>query len=135
MRKGQSAKSMSVLPFLVESSDYNMCNQTNSRFAAPLDTNLFIKRYEGCGDSCIGRKSTRSVISIHCLMNITYFLSAEIDSLKKFQTAKPIGYKLNEIPQPTKIISLQDAMGLTDNRKLYIFLPSTIFPHPLYSFC
>ena len=77
----------------------------------------------------------RSVISIHCLMNITYFVSAEIDSLKKLQTAKPIEYKLNEIPQPTKIISFQDAMGLTDNRKLYIYLPSTFFPHPLYSFC
>ena len=54
-------------------------------------------------------------------MNITYFVSVEIDRLKKFQAAKPIEDKLNEIPRPTKITSLQDAMGLTDNRKLYIF--------------
>jgi hypothetical protein len=54
-------------------------------------------------------------------MNITYFVSAEIDRLKKFQAAKPIEDKLNGIPRPTKITSLQDAMGLTDDRRLYIF--------------
>jgi hypothetical protein len=52
---------------------------------------------------------------------MTYFLSAEIDRLKKSQAAKPIENKLIEIPRPSKITSLQDAMGLTDNRKLYMF--------------
>jgi hypothetical protein len=54
-------------------------------------------------------------------MYTAYFLSAEIDHLKKIQAAKPMEEKLEEIPRPTKFTSLQDAMGLTENKKLYSF--------------
>ena len=47
------------------------------------------------------------------------FCSAEIDQLKKLQVAKPKENPLEEIPRPPKINSLQDAMGLTDDKKLY----------------
>ena len=56
-------------------------------------------------------------------MYMAHFVSAEIDRLKKFQAAKPKEEKLGEIPRPTKIKSgsLQDAMGLAENKKLYSF--------------
>jgi hypothetical protein len=50
---------------------------------------------------------------------VSSFCSAEIDQLKKLQAAKPIENKLEEIPRPKKIMSLQDAMGLTKNKQLY----------------
>ncbi|KAF8815699.1 hypothetical protein BYT27DRAFT_7212929 [Phlegmacium glaucopus] len=43
-------------------------------------------------------------------------LRAEIDQLKKLQAAKPIENKLEEIAQPSKIMNLQHAMGLADNK-------------------
>ena len=52
-------------------------------------------------------------------MYTTEFCSAEIDQLKKTQAAKPTEKELKQIPQPIKVKSLQDAMGLTDNKKLY----------------
>jgi hypothetical protein len=54
---------------------------------------------------------------------MAHFVSAEIDRLKKLQAAKPKEEKLGEIPRPTKIKSgsLQDAMGLAENKKLYSF--------------
>ena len=56
-------------------------------------------------------------------MYAAHFVSAEIDHLKKLQAAKPKKEKLGEIPRPTKIksISLQDAMGLARDKKLYSF--------------
>jgi hypothetical protein len=54
-------------------------------------------------------------------MYTAYFVSAEIDRLKKIQAAKPKEKKLKEIPRPTKMKSLQDAMGLTENKKAYTF--------------
>jgi hypothetical protein len=56
-------------------------------------------------------------------MYTTHFASAEIDLLKKRQAAKPKEERLKEIPRPTTITSrsLQDAMGLTENKKLYSF--------------
>jgi hypothetical protein len=55
-------------------------------------------------------------------MHTAHFVSAEIDRLKKLQAAKP-KEELREIPRPIKIKagSLQDAMGLTGNKKLYSF--------------
>ena len=41
--------------------------------------------------------------------------------MKKLRAAKPKEEELEEIPRPTKITSLQDAMGLTENKKLYSF--------------
>ena len=51
---------------------------------------------------------------------MTHFVSAEIDRLKKLQAATP-KEQLGEIPRPTKIKygSLQNAMGLAENKKLY----------------
>jgi hypothetical protein len=63
-------------------------------------------------------------------MNIAYFVSAEIDQLKKLQAAKP-EKKLDEIPRPTTITSLQDAMGLAEDRKLYFFCRVRLFLSPL----
>ena len=40
----------------------------------------------------------------------------EIDQLKKIQVAKPMEKKLEQIPRPTKIMSLQDAMGLSEDK-------------------
>ena len=56
-------------------------------------------------------------------MYAAHFVSAEIDHLKKLQAAKPKKEKSGEIPQPTKIKSgsLQDAMGLAGDKKLYSF--------------
>jgi len=56
-------------------------------------------------------------------MHTAHFVSAEVDHLKKLQAAKPKDSEeeFKEIPRPTKITSLQDAMGLTENKKLYIF--------------
>jgi hypothetical protein len=48
-------------------------------------------------------------------------VSAEVDQLKKLQAAKPIEKKLEDIPRPTKIKSLQDAMGLSEDKKLYSY--------------
>ena len=55
-------------------------------------------------------------------MYTAHFVSAEIDCLKKLQHAKP-KEKLEEILRPTKIKSrsLQDAMGLAGDKKLYSF--------------
>ena len=52
---------------------------------------------------------------------MAHFVSAEVDHLKKLQAAKPKEEESEEIPRPTKITSLQDAMGLTENKKLYSF--------------
>jgi len=56
-------------------------------------------------------------------MYAAHFVSAEIDRLKKLQAAKPKKEKSGEIPRPTKIKSgsLQDAMGLAGDKKLYSF--------------
>ena len=55
-------------------------------------------------------------------MYTAHFVSAEIDCLKKLQHAKP-KEKLEEILRPTKIKSgsLQESMGLTENKKLYSY--------------
>ena len=50
---------------------------------------------------------------------LTHFCSAEINQLKRLQVVKPVGKKLEEIPQPTRIMSLQDAMGLMEDKKMY----------------
>jgi hypothetical protein len=57
------------------------------------------------------------------LVYTTHFVLAEVDRLKKHQAANPKENKSEEIPRPTKITaaSLQDAMGLTDDKKLYTF--------------
>jgi hypothetical protein len=60
-------------------------------------------------------------------MYAAHFSSAEIDHLKKLQAAKPKENKLEEIPRPIKITSLQDAMGLTENKKLYSFCRVSLF--------
>ena len=54
---------------------------------------------------------------------MAYFVSAEIDKLKKLQAAKPKEKDLEEIPRPVNVTSasLQEAMGLTENKKLYSF--------------
>ena len=56
-------------------------------------------------------------------MYAAHFVSAEIDCLKKLQAAKPKKEKSGEIPWPTKIKSgsLQDAMGLAGDKKIYSF--------------
>lgn len=71
------------------------------------------------------------LFSLNWLMNMTYLVSAEIDHLKKLQAAKPMEENPNEIPRPTKITSLQDAMGLTGNRKMYFFCRVRSFLSPL----
>ena len=60
---------------------------------------------------------------------MAYFFSAEIDKLKKVQAAKPKENFLEEIPRPFKVTSesLLDAMGLTDNKKLYSFCRVSLF--------
>jgi hypothetical protein len=55
------------------------------------------------------------------LMQMAHFVSAEVDHLKKRQVAKSKEEELEEIPRPTKITSLQAAMGLTKNKRLYSF--------------
>jgi hypothetical protein len=45
----------------------------------------------------------------------------ELNKLKKTQAAQPIEKKLKEIPRPWKIINLQHAMGLTDDKKKYTY--------------
>lgn len=54
-------------------------------------------------------------------MHMAHFVSAEVDRLKKSQAAKPKEEEFKEIPRPTKFTSLQDAMGLTEDKKLYSF--------------
>ena len=61
----------------------------------------------------------RLVFSLSLISLYNSFFSVEIDQLKKHQAAKPIEKKSEEIPQPTKIKSLQDAMGLSENKPLY----------------
>ena len=58
----------------------------------------------------------RLVILQIWLTYTTEFCSAEIDQLKKTQAAKPTEKELKQIPQPIKVKSLQDTMGLTDNK-------------------
>ena len=53
-------------------------------------------------------------------MYTTQCYSAEIDQLKKIQAAKPMEKKLEQIPRPTKFTSLQDAMGLSEDKRLYL---------------
>jgi hypothetical protein len=60
-------------------------------------------------------------------MYTAHFRSAEIDKLKKHQAAKPMEKKSEEIPRPTKMTSLQDAMGLTENKKLYSHCRVSLF--------
>ena len=55
----------------------------------------------------------------------------EIDQLKKLQVAKPVEKQMEEIPQPTKITSLQDAMGLSENKQLYSHYQVSCFYFPL----
>ena len=64
------------------------------------------------------------------------FFLVEIDCLKKLQAAKPKEMKLEEISRPTKITSgsLQDAMGLTGNKKLYSFCRVSVSVLPLFYF-
>lgn len=61
---------------------------------------------------------------------MAYFVSAEIDQLKKIQAAKPTEKSLEEIPRPIKMTSksLQDAMGLSENKKLYSFCRVSFLP-------
>ena len=47
--------------------------------------------------------------------------SAEINQLKKLQATKLKENESEGIPRPIKITSLQDAMGLTENKKLYSY--------------
>jgi len=60
------------------------------------------------------------------------FFSAEIDQLKKAQAAKPKEQNLQEIPRPKKVTckSLQDAMGLSNNKKLYSFCRVSLLSLP-----
>jgi len=60
----------------------------------------------------------------------SFFCSAEIDQLKKAQAAKPVEKKMEEIPRPTKMTSLQIAMGLADDKKLYSFCRVSSFFFP-----
>jgi hypothetical protein len=65
------------------------------------------------------------VSSYNFLLYLIYiyssFSSAEIDQLKKLQAAKPKESDAEEIPRPAKMTSLQAAMGLTENKKLYSY--------------
>lgn len=60
-----------------------------------------------------------------------HFFSAEIDKLIKHQAAKPVEKEVEEIPRPPKFKSLQDAMGLADNKRLYSHCRVSLFyPFP-----
>lgn len=65
------------------------------------------------------------------LMQMAHFVSAQVDHLKKRQAAKPKEEEPEEIPRPTKFTSLQAAMGLTDNKRLYSFCRVSPFFIPL----
>ena len=58
---------------------------------------------------------------------MAYFCLAEINQLKKLQAAKPKENKLEEIMWPSKFQSLQHAMGLTDDKKLYSYCWVSLF--------
>ena len=65
-------------------------------------------------------------------MAYSWVIFTDIFTVDHFSAEKPIENKMDEILQPTKIASLQDAMGLTDNKKLYFYCQVSLYLSLLY---